>query len=167
MVSCIQWYSTNVGHHDDEQENMFVETAIPSPAMFFPRSGMNPQIDIITLGVSDLDQSIEFYRDGLGFNIEMEAENYARFIMGDIRLALFPRELLAHDGHVSPEGGGFSGITLAQIVESEDDIQEVLEEAEAAGGHITKPLQKAEEFDGFSGYFSDPDGYLWEIAAFA
>lgn len=127
---------------------------------------MKPQIDIITLGVSDLEQSIKFYRDGLGFAVEMEAENYARFAMGDTQLALFPWEMLAHDASVSPERSRFSGITLAQIVESKDDIQEILEEAEAAGGQITKPAQRAEEFSGFSGYFSDPDGYLWEIAAF-
>lgn len=128
---------------------------------------MHPRIDIITLGVADFEQSVEFYRDGLGFAIEMEAENYVRFATGETRLALFPREMLAHDGRVSPDGGGFSGITLAQIVDSQADIQGVLDEAEAAGGQITKPLQEADEFDGFSGYFSDPDGYLWEIAAFA
>lgn len=128
---------------------------------------MNPQIDIITLGVSDVERSVEFYRDGLGFPIETEAENYARFATGGTQLALFPWELLAHDASVPPDGHGFSGITLAQIVQSADDIQEALDEAEAAGGQITKPPQEADEFDGFSGYFADPDGYLWEIAAFA
>lgn len=127
---------------------------------------MKPQIDIITLGVSDIEQSIKFYRDGLGFAVETVAENYVRFATNDTQLALFPWEMLAHDATVSPEGSGFSGITLAQIVESIDEIQEMLEEAEAAGGQITKPARRAEEFNGFSGYFSDPDGYLWEIAAF-
>lgn len=146
---------------------MCVEAVIPSPIVLFSVDRMKPRIDIITLGVSDLEQSVKFYRDGLGFPLEMEAENYARFATGSTQIALFPWEMLAHDASVSPEGSGFNGITLAQIVESEDDIHKILEEAEAAGGQITKPGQEAEEFNGFSGYFSDPDGYLWEIAAFA
>jgi hypothetical protein len=128
---------------------------------------MDAQLDVITLGVQDLDRSIRFYRDSLDFPVEMEDENYVRFATGETQLALFPWELLADDANISAEGSGFSGITLAQVVESEDEIQEVLEEVEAAGGQITKPAQKAEWFDGFSGYFSDPDGYLWEIVAFA
>lgn len=128
---------------------------------------MTNAIDIITLGVSNLERSTAFYVDGLGFDVEVEAENYVRFATGETELALFPRELLADDANVSSAGGGFSGITLAQIVESEAEIHDVLENAEAAGGRITKPPQAAEEFDGYSGYFSDLDGYLWEVAAFA
>lgn len=128
---------------------------------------MDAQLNVITLGVSDLERSIQFYRDSLGIPVEMEAENYVRFATGETQLALFPWKLLADDANVSADGSGFSGITLAQVVESEEEIRDVLEEVEAAGGQITKPAQKAEWFDGFSGYFSDLDGYLWEIVAFA
>lgn len=128
---------------------------------------MDAKLDVITLGVQELERSVQFYRDGLGFPVEMEDENYVRFATGETQLALFPQELLADDANVSADERGFPGITLAQVIESEEEIQEVLEEVEAAGGQITKPAQKAEWFDGFSGYFADPDGYLWEIVAFA
>lgn len=128
---------------------------------------MKPRIDVVTLGVSDLEQSTRFYRDGLGLPVELEDENYVRFATGGAKLALFPWESLADDANVSSEGGGFSGITLAQVVESKREIEQILNQAEAAGGQITKPAQEAEWFSGFAGYFSDPDGYVWEFVAFA
>lgn len=127
---------------------------------------MDPRIDVVTLGVSDLERSVRFYRDGLGLPVEMEDDNYVRFATGETQLALFPREMLARDANVSPGENGVSGVTLAQVVESKEEIEAVLEAAEAAGGRVTRPAQEAEWFSGFTGYFSDPDGYLWEIAAF-
>lgn len=127
---------------------------------------MNPQLDVITLGVSDLERSTRFYGDGLGLPIELTDENYVRFATGETQLALFPRDLLANDGNVAPEGSGFSGITLAQVVASKEELEDILNVAESAGGEITKPAEEAEWFNGFSGYFSDPDGYLWEIVVF-
>lgn len=127
---------------------------------------MDPHIHIITLGVTDLDRSVRFYRDELGFPVETTAENYVRFATGETQLALYPQELLAEDANVSPDGRGFSGVTLAHIVDSRDEIDRILLEAEHAGGTIVKPAQEATEFSGVSGYFSDPDGYLWEVASF-
>jgi len=77
-------------------------------------------------------------------------------------LALYPRHLLAEDATVSAEGGGFSGVTLAHNVASEREADEVLRQAERAGARIVKPAQKV-FWGGYSGYFADPDGHLWEV----
>jgi uncharacterized protein len=71
---------------------------------------------------------------------------------------------LAGDARSDPDGSGFRGLTLAYVARSEERVDEVLAEAEAAGGSIVKPAQRA-EWGGYSGYFADPEGYLWEVAS--
>ncbi|MFO7322813.1 MAG: VOC family protein, partial [Chloroflexota bacterium] len=78
-------------------------------------------------------------------------------------LSLFGREALAADAGVSPEGSGFPGFTLAHNVRSEAEVDRLLAEVEAAGGWIVKRAQRA-DWGGYSGYFADPDGFLWEVA---
>ena len=124
---------------------------------------MEPHITIITLGVSDLQRSLDFYRDGLGLKVHEQFPDAVFFQLRGIRLALYPRELLAKDANVSPEGSGFTGITLAHNVRTRDDVHRVLDEAAAAGGKIVRPPRVA-AWGGYSGYFADPDGYLWEVA---
>lgn len=126
---------------------------------------MEPRISIITLGVSDLQRSIEFYRDGLGLPLDdREPESdIAFFSFGGMKLALYPRELLAEDATVSPEDSGFSGITLAHNVRSADAVDAQLEEAVDAGAKLVK-LGQDVFWGGYSGYFADPDGHLWEVA---
>jgi catechol 2,3-dioxygenase-like lactoylglutathione lyase family enzyme len=124
---------------------------------------MEPRISIITLGVSDLKRSIEFYRDGLGLPIREGFEGIAFFETSGTWLALFPRDELAKDATVKPEGSGFRGVTLAHNVRSKEEVDNALAEAQAAGGKIVKPAQDT-DWGGYSGYFSDPDGFLWEIA---
>jgi uncharacterized glyoxalase superfamily protein PhnB len=70
---------------------------------------------------------------------------------------------LAEDAGVSPEGSGFAGIAIAHNVESETAVDEVMEQALSAGARLVKPAQKV-FWGGYSGYFADPDGYLWEVA---
>lgn len=127
---------------------------------------MEPRITVITLGVSDLPRSIRFYRDGLGFPTDAKDDaNIAFFRTGGVRLALYPRERLAED--ISPNvrlaRSGFGGITLAHNARSKEDVVAVLALAEKAGGRIAKPAQDV-FWGGYSGYFSDPDGYYWEVA---
>ncbi len=118
---------------------------------------------MVTLGVADLDRATEFYRDGLGLP-ECEPEgDIAFFETASTWLALYPREALADDATVPAEGSGFRGFTLAQNVESEERVDAVLAEAEAAGGEIVKPAGEV-FWGGYSGYFADPDGFLWEVA---
>ncbi|SIR80617.1 hypothetical protein SAMN05421858_3838 [Haladaptatus litoreus] len=126
---------------------------------------MEPRISIVTLGVSDLDESIQFYRDGLSLPMDDREPDasIAFFEMSGMKLSLYPRELLAEDATVSHGVGEFDGITLAHNVESKDAVDDVLGEAVSAGGELVKPAQEA-DWGGYSGYFADPDGHLWEVA---
>jgi len=125
---------------------------------------MEPRVSIITLGVSDLARSVRFYRDGLGLPLrEGSGDAIAFFETKGTWLALFPREALAADASVDSNGAGFRGFTLAHNVRSREAVDELLREAQAAGAAIAKPAKDA-DWGGYSGYFSDPDGFLWEVA---
>ena len=125
---------------------------------------MEPRISIITLGVTDLARSVEFYRDGLGLVLYDEnTESIAFFQNKGTWLALYPREALAADAGIATEGSGFSGVTLAHNLRSKAEVDELLAVAVSAGATLVKPAQDT-FWGGYSGYFSDPDGYLWEIA---
>jgi catechol 2,3-dioxygenase-like lactoylglutathione lyase family enzyme len=127
---------------------------------------MEPIISIITLGVADMPRAIRFYRDGLGFptNAKDDAK-IAFFLTTGTRFALYPLSLLAKDiaESLTPSKGGFGGITLAHNVRTKEEVPEVLALARRAGGKIVKPAQDV-FWGGHSGYFSDPDGYYWEVA---
>ncbi len=127
---------------------------------------MEPRVSLITLGVQDLERSLRFYRDGLGFPTTWTVDKGVIFFKtSGVRLALFSYECLAKD--ISPdflvEKSKFSGITLAHNVREKDEVDQLLQLAAAAGGRIEKPGKQA-EWGGYSGYFSDPDGHLWEVA---
>ena len=127
---------------------------------------MKPRITIITLGVTDLPRAIRFYRDGLGFPTDAKDDAAIAFFMtAGVRLALYPRNALAEDisKNVELSRGGFAGITLAHNVESKEEVAEVLALAQRAGGKIVKPAQDV-FWGGHSGYFTDLDGYYWEVA---
>ncbi|MFQ5855774.1 MAG: VOC family protein [Anaerolineae bacterium] len=124
---------------------------------------MDPRISIITLGVSDLARSTRFYRDGLGLPLRPGSEGIAFFETRGTWLALYPREELAADATVPAKGTGFTGFTLAHNVRSRDEVDAVLREAKAAGAKIVKPAHDT-DWGGYSGYFADPDGFLWEVA---
>jgi catechol 2,3-dioxygenase-like lactoylglutathione lyase family enzyme len=128
---------------------------------------MEPRISLITLGVQDLDRALRFYRDGLGFPTTWTPDKGVIFFKtnGTI-LALYPYDHLAKD--VSPafeniERSKFTGIALAHNVREKADVDAVLQLAQSAGGKIEKPARDA-FWGGYSGYFSDPDGHLWEVA---
>ena len=124
---------------------------------------MKPHITLITLGVSDLERSIAFYRDGLGLPKRDGPDSIAFFETGGTWLSLYPRESLAEDATVSAEGSGFQGFALAHSVASPEEVDRTLAEAVEAGATLVKPGQKV-FWGGYSGYFSDPDGFLWEVA---
>jgi len=125
---------------------------------------MEPRISIVTLGVSDLPRSVAFYRDGLGLTLYDEnTESIAFFQNKGTWLALYPRDALAADVGIPTEGSGFSGVTLAHNLRSREEVDDLLDVAVAAGATLVKPAQDT-FWGGYSGYFSDPDGYLWEIA---
>jgi len=124
---------------------------------------VEPRVSLITLGVADLERSIRFYRDGLGLPRREGPEGIAFFETRGTWLSLYPREALAQDATVSSEGSGFRGFSLAHNVESPEAVDRVLEQAVSAGAELLKPGQKA-FWGGYSGYFADPDGFLWEVA---
>lgn len=124
---------------------------------------MKPRISMITLGVRDLEKSVRFYEAGLGFPRMDSPPEVAFFTLNGTWLGLYGREALAEDAGISPEGNGFSGIAIAHNVESEALVDEVIAQAVSAGGKLIKPGQKV-FWGGYSGYFADPDGYLWEVA---
>lgn len=124
---------------------------------------MKPRISMITLGVKDLEKSVKFYEEGLGFPRMESPPTVAFFTLNGSWLGLYGRESLAEDAMVSPEGSGFSGFTLAHNLNSEAEVDQVIQQALNAGARLTKAAQKT-FWGGYSGYFKDPDGYLWEIA---
>lgn len=124
---------------------------------------MQPRISMITLGVSDLEASIRFYRDGLKLPQLASEPGVAFFNLNGTWLGLYPKDKLAEDALVSNDGQGFPGFTLAYNVTNEDEVHQVINEAVAAGAILAKTPQKV-FWGGYSGYFKDLDGYLWEIA---
>ena len=124
---------------------------------------MQPRLTIVTLGVSDLERSISFYGDGLGLPKDPGPSGIAFFRMGETRLALYPAAALAADANIKAKTEGFAGFTLAHNVESKELVDHVLMEAIRAGARLARPAAEA-DWGGYSGYFSDPDGFLWEVA---
>jgi len=127
---------------------------------------MNPHVSGITLGVRDLNRAKQFYGDGLGWPIQQEQGEWVSFSLngGTSVLGLFPWDSLAGDAGVATDGSGFRGFTLSYLVRSEERVDAVLAEAERAGGTIAKPAE-TQPWGGRSGYFADPDGYLWKVAS--
>jgi len=124
---------------------------------------MQPRLSFVTLGVADLAQAIAFYRDVLGLPQRRSSTAISFFELGKTWLALYPRELLAEDATVPAEGSGFRGFTLAHNVKTREEVDGLLAHVAAHGGRIVKPARDA-DWGGYSGYFADPDGFLWEVA---
>lgn len=125
---------------------------------------MRQKLTLITLGVKDLAAASQFYRDGLGWQPSKASQNQIVFFdAGGVGLALYPRDLLAKDATVPLAGSGFTGITLAHNTKNQEEVDQVLARAVQAGATLVKPAQMV-FWGGYSGYFADPDGYLWEVA---
>ena len=130
---------------------------------------MRPSISFITLGVDDLDRAVAFYRDGLGWptrgvmGTEFDIGAFAYFEMqGGLRLALWPRTSLAKETGLPLLPASPTGLCLAHNVASAAEVDDVMALAKGAGAHILKPAQTA-FWGGYSGYFQDPDGHVWEV----
>lgn len=130
---------------------------------------MKPRISVITLGVDDLDRAVHFYRDGLGFETEgivgtqLEHGAVAFFdLQAGVKLALWPRESLAHDTGLSVAPASATEMSLGYNVASKAEVDQVMEQAKGAGAKIVKPAHDT-FWGGYSGYFQDPDGHLWEV----
>ncbi len=120
-------------------------------------------VSIITLGVSDLAASRRFY-EALGFTAAPASQESVTFFqLSGVVLALYGREALAEDARVSAEGSGFRAVTLAQNLPSPAAVDAAIAHAVACGATLVKAAEPV-FWGGYSGYFADPDGHLWEVA---
>lgn len=124
---------------------------------------MEQRVSLITLGVSDLDRAIEFYRR-LGWQPSAASVSgeVAFFQTGGMVVALWSRRALALDSGVV-DGGGWGGVTLAHNVSQSDDVDAILSRAAEAGAHIARAGAMT-SWGGYSGVFVDLDGHPWEVA---
>lgn len=127
---------------------------------------MKAKIGLITLGVKDVKRAREFYTK-LGFRVrpedEKEESDMVMFPGEGTWLGLFPWDELAKDAGVDAPGSGFRGVALAHLEPTKEDVRKVMNEARALGAEIVKEAQDV-FWGGYSGYFKDLDGHLWEIA---
>jgi catechol 2,3-dioxygenase-like lactoylglutathione lyase family enzyme len=131
---------------------------------------MKPCITLLTLGVENLERSVAFYRDGLGFStagiVGAEFENGAVAffnLQSGLKLALWPRESLSADSGLPVQASSATELSIGHNVSSQQEVDDVMREAERAGARIVKPAQPT-FYGGYAGYFQDPDGHLWEVA---
>ncbi|HWK70644.1 VOC family protein [Pollutimonas sp. M17] len=130
---------------------------------------MKPRITVITLGVDDLERSLRFYRDGLHLPTEgimgqqFEHGAVAFFdLQPGLKLAVWPRKSLAHDSGLSADKPSATELSLGHNVATRNEVDDVMDQAQAAGAVIVKPAQET-FWGGYAGYFQDPDGHLWEV----
>jgi len=130
---------------------------------------MKPRITVITLGVDDLERSLRFYRDGLGFKTEgiigKQFEHGAVVfieLQAGLKLALWPRASMAHDSGLKQSPASATELSIGHNVASKAEVDAVMEQADKAGAVIVKPAQ-ATFWGGYAGYFQDPDQHLWEV----
>lgn len=129
---------------------------------------MKPQITVITLGVDDLEASLRFYRDGLEFPTEGIIGKEIEFgavvfipLQPGLKLALWPRESIAHDTGLEVSAPSPTEFTLGHNVSSREAVDTVMERAARAGARVIKPAADT-AWGGYAGYFQDPDGHVWE-----
>ena len=124
---------------------------------------MEPRISLITLGVADLERATRFYAECLCLPRLKTPPSVTFFELGKTWLALWPRESLAADAGLSPEGSGFPGFSLAHNVRSPAEVDALLARVATCGATVVKPAQPT-DWGGYAGYFTDLDGFLWEVA---
>lgn len=125
---------------------------------------MEQRITLITLGVADLQVSTDFYENILGWKRSpLSSENIVFFELKCIILSLYERGALAEDATVDDAGSGFKGFTMSQNVGSETEVDKLINDLRSKGVIILKEPQKV-FWGGYSSYFADPDGNLWEVA---
>lgn len=125
---------------------------------------MKQKLNLITLGVKDLARSLDFYENGLGWKkSNMSQDSVAFFQLNGMVLSLFNRSSLAEDANVPDQVTGFSALTLAYNAESEEEVRNVISKVRMLGAKVLKEPQQV-FWGGYSAYFADPDGHLFEVA---
>ena len=124
---------------------------------------MEQRMSLVTLGVTDLRRARRFYETGLGWKPSCASDDVVFYETGGPIIGLFGRRELAADAQIEDDESTFGGIALAHNVRSRDEVDTVLAEAAAAGAAILKSGEDT-PWGGYSGYFADLDGHLWEVA---
>ncbi|MDP9413426.1 MAG: VOC family protein [Pseudomonadota bacterium] len=131
---------------------------------------MRPRIKVITLAVSDLERALAFYQDGFGLPTEgIIGEQYEDgavvffHMEGDLILALYPAPALAKDANTTVTDERLGAVSIGHIAPTREDVDAIMNRAERAGAIVTDPPHDR-FWGGYSGYFHDPDGHLWEVA---
>ena len=123
---------------------------------------MEQRLSLVTLGVADVTRARGFY-ERLGWRGQ-EVEQTVFFQAGGLAVVLWARDKLAGDGGIEDRtSDGFGGVALAQNVRSPGEVDQVLNDAAQAGATITKAARET-FYGGYAGYFTDPDGHVWEVA---
>ena len=125
---------------------------------------MDPRVTIVTLGVASVPAARRFY-EALGWTASSasQGDDVAFFQMNGMALSLFGRRALAEDAAIADSQPGFSGVTLAQNLDSPASVDAAFAKALSAGATLLKRPETA-FWGGYSGYFADPDGHIWELA---
>ena len=127
-------------------------------------TAMEQRMSFITLGVENLNKSVDFYENKFGWkHSELSNDAIIFFQLNGILLSIYDRHKLAEDATIDSSGNGFKGFTLSYLTRSEKEVNDLIETLRKQNVKIIKEPQKV-FWGGYSSYISDPDGYLWEIA---
>lgn len=131
---------------------------------------MESRFTTLTLGVDNLEKSLRFYHEGLGLpskGIIGKEFEHGEVVFFDLKngmiLALYSRDNLAWDSQLKKGNPSSTEFSIGYNTRNEAEVDSLMAQAKKAGAIIVKPAQKT-FWGGYSGYFKDPDGHLWEIA---
>ena len=124
---------------------------------------MDPRISLLTLGVNDLERSLEFYRDGLGLPTEGVEQDVVFFKLQGCWISLYGNASLEQDVGLGSRGERFRGITIAHNVRTREEVDTLLQRARQAGATLPQPASET-HWGGYVGFFADLDNHVWEIA---
>ncbi len=129
---------------------------------------MQPRISLITLGVSDLERATTFYRDVVGWELADSTPMISFFDLGGVVFSLYPHTEMVKEWATETDASlaqipDYRGFALAHNVASEEEVDEIFARLKERGAEILMPPRKV-FWGGYSGYFADLDGHLWEVA---
>ena len=123
---------------------------------------MEQRVSLITVGARDIETAAAFY-EAIGWSRAETDDGVIVFDLVGQTMGLYPLDKLAEDIGVDIAQLGHGGMTLGYNTRSPEEVDATLTRVEEAGGVVLKPAQKV-FWGGYHGYFSDPEGHIWEVA---